>query len=160
MPEENISQNFRLKNTDETRNYLFEKINQNELITKKYKKACRVLSYIEHFLILISTVTGCVSVSPFLSLVGITIGITISAVGLKIYVITPRIKRYKSIIKKKKKKHYKIVRLAKPKLNSIEVSVSKALIDSCISHDKFVLKNYVLQECYDVKEEIKNSNNK
>ena len=160
MPEENISQNFRLKNTDETRNYLFEKINQNELITKKYKKACRVLNYIEHFLILISTVTGCVSVSPFLSLVGITIGITISAVGLKIYVITPRIKRYKSIIKKKKKKHYKIVRLAKPKLNSIEVSVSKALIDSCISHDKFVLKNYVLQECYDVKEEIKNSNNK
>ena len=160
MPEENISQNFRLKNTDETRNYLFEKINQNELITKKYKKACRVLNYIEHFLILISTVTGCVSVSPFLSLVGITIGITISAVGLKIYVITPRIKRHKSIIKKKKKKHYKIVRLAKPKLNSIEVSVSKALIDSCISHDKFVLKNYVLQECYDVKEEIKNSNNK
>ena len=38
MSEENISQGFRLKNIDETRNYLTEKINQNELISKKYKK--------------------------------------------------------------------------------------------------------------------------
>ena len=44
--------------------------------------------YIEHLLILIPTVTGCVSVSAFASLVGIPIGITSSSVGLKIYIIT------------------------------------------------------------------------
>ena len=39
MPEENISQEFRLKNKDEPINYLIEEINQNELISKKYKKS-------------------------------------------------------------------------------------------------------------------------
>ena len=38
MSEENLSQEFRLKNIDETRNYLIEGINQNELIIKKHKK--------------------------------------------------------------------------------------------------------------------------
>ena len=61
---------------------------------------------------------------------------------------------------KKKKKRDKIVLLAKFKLNSIEVSISKALIDSNISHDEFVLINNVLKEFYDMKEEIKNSNDK
>ena len=63
----------------------------------------------------------------------------------------------KSIIKKKKKKHDKIVLLAKTKLNSIEVLTSKALINSNISHDEFVLIHYVLRECDKMKEEIKNS---
>ena len=40
------------------------------------------------------------------------------------------------IIKEKNKKHYKIVLLGKDKLNTIEVLISKALIDSYISHDK------------------------
>ena len=52
----------------------------------------------------------------------------------------------KSIINKKKKKHDKIVLLGKSKLHSIEVLISKALIDSVISHDKFVLINNVLIE--------------
>ena len=38
MSEENISQEFRLKNIGETRNYLIEEINRNELMSKKYKK--------------------------------------------------------------------------------------------------------------------------
>ena len=73
--------------------------------------------------------TGCVSISLFASFLGIPIGITISAIGLKICAVTARIKRYKSIIKKKKKDD-KIVSLPKSKWNSIEVLISKALIDS------------------------------
>ena len=38
MKEKNISQEFRLKNIDETRNYFLEEIKQNELISRKYKK--------------------------------------------------------------------------------------------------------------------------
>ena len=49
--------------------------------------------------------------------------------------------------------------LAKSQLNRIEVLHSEALIDSNISHDEFLLIN-VLIEFYDVKEEIKNSNDK
>ena len=122
---------------------------------KSTKKICTTLNYIEHFLILAITITGCVSISFFASLVGISIGITSSAIGLKICAITAGIKKYKSIIKKKKKKHDKIVLLAKSKLNSIEVLISKALIDSVISHDEFVLINNVPKEYNKVKEEIR-----
>ena len=62
-------------------------------------------------------------------LVDILIGITSSAIGLKICAITAGIKKYKSIIKKKKEKHDKLVLLAKSKLNSIEVLFSNTLID-------------------------------
>ena len=109
MAEENIGQEFRLKNIDETRNYLIEKINQNELMSKKHKKVCTTLNYIEHFLILTSTIAGYVSISYFASLFGIPIGITSSAIGLKICARSAGIKKYKSLIKKKKRsmiKHY------------------------------------------------------
>ena len=89
-------------------------------------------------------------------MIGIPIGITSSAIVLKIGAITAGIKKYKSIMKKKKKKHDKIVLLAKSKLNRIEVLISKALIDSNISHDEFVLINNVLKEYDKIKEEIKN----
>ena len=75
MSEENISEKFGLKITNETRNYLIEEINQNELMSKKYKKVHKFLNYTEHLLILISTVTGFVSISAFASLVGIPIGV-------------------------------------------------------------------------------------
>ena len=97
MNEGNISQKFRLKNIDEIKNYLIEEINKNELMSKKHKK---VFNYIEHLLILISTVSGCVSISAFASLVGVCVGIASSPIGLKICVITAGIK--KLIIKKKK----------------------------------------------------------
>ena len=54
----------------------------------------------------------------------------------------------------------KKVLLVKSQLNGIEVFISKALIDSNISHDEFALINNVLKEFYDMKEEIKISNNK
>ena len=92
----------------------------------------------------------------FGSLVGIPIVITSSAIGLRNCAITAIIKKYKSIIQKKKRKHDKIVLLAKSKLNSIEVLISKVLVDSVISHDEFVLMNNVLKEYNKMKEEIKN----
>ena len=71
MPEENIYQEFRLKKIDKIRNYLIEEINRSELMSQKHKKVCRVLNYIDHLLIIASTVTGCVSISASASLVGI-----------------------------------------------------------------------------------------
>ena len=92
MAEENISQEFRLTNIDKTRNYLIEEINQKELLSKKHKKICTTLNYIEHFPVLGCSITGCVSISAFASVVGIPTGITSSAITV-----------LKSIIKKKKK---------------------------------------------------------
>ena len=56
MSEEIISQEFRRKNIDETSNYLIEEINRNKLMSKKHKKVCTTLNYIEQFLVLASTI--------------------------------------------------------------------------------------------------------
>ena len=128
MPEGNINWEFRLKK-------IIEKINQNKIVSKKYQKICSVLNYIDHSLIVISAMTGIITISAFAFLVGILIWITCSAIGLKICVIAAEIKKYKSVIKKKKNKYDKIVLLAKSKLNSIEGLIPKALIDSNISQD-------------------------
>ena len=59
-------------------------------MSKKYKKTCKDLNYVEQLLILASTVA-------------IPVGITSSAIGIKNCAIAPGIEVYKSIIKKKKK---------------------------------------------------------
>ena len=99
-----------------------------------HKKVYTIADYIERFLILASAITRCISFFAFSSLSGVPIEITISAIGLKICAITAWIKKYKLINKKMKRKHDKILLLSKSKLNRREVFISKALIDSNISH--------------------------
>ena len=70
-------------------------------MSEKYKKTRK---YIEPLLILFSTVTGWVSISAFASLVYFRIGIMSPAVGISISAIAAGIKKYKSMIKKKKKR--------------------------------------------------------
>ena len=113
---------------------------------------CRVLNYTDYLLTETSLITGYVYISAFVSLVGIPIGITSSATESKIYAITAVIRKHQSIIKKK---HNKIILLTKSTLNSIEVLISKALINSNISHDGFVLINNVLKEFYGMKKKKK-----
>ena len=90
-----MSQEFRFKNIDETR--------KNELMSRKHKKVCTTLSYFEHFLILASTITGCISVSAFACMLDIPIGITSSSIGLNIYAIAAGFKKYKSKQLRKKR---------------------------------------------------------
>ena len=140
MSKENINQKCRLENIDVTRNYFVDEIEHNELMRIKYTKYCTTLNYIEHLLTLLLPFTD-----AFASLLGIPLGITSSAIGLKIWIITG-IKKYKPIIKKKKNNDNEISLRAKTKLNDIEVLISKVLIDSNISHDEFVLINNALKK--------------
>ena len=61
MVEQNLSQEFRFKNIDETKHF-YEEIEKNELMSRKHKKICITLNYIKHFLILASIITGCISI--------------------------------------------------------------------------------------------------
>ena len=81
-----ITLEFRLKNIDKIRNYFIEEVNQNELMSKEHKNVCGILNYIEHLLILVSKISGCVSACA--CLVAIPVGILGSAIGLKLCVIT------------------------------------------------------------------------
>ena len=69
----------------------------------KTTKKCRVLNYTKHLLILISAVSGCIVILFFAYLVSTPVGVTTSALGLKICAIPAGIKKFKTIIKKKEK---------------------------------------------------------
>ena len=77
-------------------------------------------------------------------------------VGIPVGIANSAVETIKTIIKKTKKKHDKIVLWAKT--NGIEVLVSKALSDSCISNNEFVSVNNVLREYDDMKAEIQSVN--
>ena len=154
MVEENRSPKFRLRNIDETRNYFLEKIKHNELMSRKDKKVSTTLNHI-HFLVSISAIKECISISDFTSLIGNPIGITSSVIGLKICQINAGIKNYKSIFNKKKKKDDKILLVAKCKLNTLGVLISNTSINSFVSHDEFVLINNLLKVYNKMREEIK-----
>ena len=88
---------FRLEKIDETRNFILEEIKHNDLISEKYKNTFKYPNYAKHLLILASTVTGCIRISAFASLVAIPVGITCFAVGIKLCAVTVEIKKYNSI---------------------------------------------------------------
>ena len=69
------SRELRLRKIGETKNYLLDKTNHNDLMREKYKNICNYLNYFEHLLILVSAVLGCVSICTCTSLVCISVGI-------------------------------------------------------------------------------------
>ena len=85
---------FRLKEIDETRNFLVDEIKQNDLMNEKHKKVCTAFNYFKHFLTFTSAVSGCVSIFAFATLFVIPLGTGSSAVGLRICAITAGIKRF------------------------------------------------------------------
>ena len=72
---------FRLNKIDETKNYILEELKHNDLMSEKNKKVCKSLNYFGNDFVFVSAVSGCVSVSAFVSLLGIPIEITSSALG-------------------------------------------------------------------------------
>ena len=91
MVEKNISQEFRLTNIDERRNYFFEETEQKDNYEAQ-KSLCNFKSYWT-LSYLVSVVTECIKTSPFASLLGIPIGLTSSSIGLKACAIAARIKK-------------------------------------------------------------------
>ena len=85
MSQEDLSQKFILKNIVEIRNYFLEEIEQNELKSRKHKNVCTTLNYIEHFRIVPSIITGFISVSDFVSFLGIPKEITTYAIKIKYF---------------------------------------------------------------------------
>ena len=110
MTKENVGLKFRPNKYRWNMKLSLKEIKHYAFMSKKQKKLCRTLNYFKHFLLFISAVTGSVSISAFPSLVSILVCITSSAVWLKTCTMTAEIKKYKSVIKRKKKMHDKISR--------------------------------------------------
>ena len=129
---------YRLNEISKIENYFNSEVNQRKSCIKKLSKYITTFDYIDKVLIVLIATSGGVPIISLTSVVGTPVGIA-SAILTLIFSLTKGIiKKLLSITRSKKKKHCKILMLAKSKLNSIETLVSQAMIDMEISHEEFL----------------------
>ena len=129
---------FRLSEIIGIENYFYQEINQRKSCSKKLNKYVTTFDYIDKILIVLSATSSGVSIISFTSIIGAPVGIASASLTLIFSLTTGIVKKLLNITRNKKKKHDKILMLAKSKLNSIETLISQALIDMDISHEEFV----------------------
>ena len=127
---------FRLSEIIGIENYFHQEINQRKLCSKKLSKYVTTFGYIDKFLIVLSAISGGVSIISFTSVAGAPVRIASAIFTLVFSLTTGIIKKLLSITRNKKKKHDRILMLGKSKLNSIETLVFQAFTDI-----EIILKN-------------------
>ena len=129
---------FRLSETIGIENYFDQEINQRKPRIKKINKYVTTFDYIDKILIVLIATSSGVSIISFTSIIGATVGIASVSFNLIFSLTTGIAKKLLNMTRKRKKKHDKILMLAKSKLNSIERLISQVLIDTEISHKEFI----------------------
>ena len=128
---------YRLNKISKIDNYFNQEINKKKWCSKKLSKYVTVFDYIDKILIVLSATSGGVCIISSVSVVRALVAIAGASFALIFSLTAGIIKKLLSITRNKKKKHDKILMLAKSKLNSIEALVSQALIDMEIRHEEF-----------------------
>ena len=131
------NQQFRLNRICEIEDYFIAEIKERELMSKKLSNH-NFFYYFDKSLIVLSVTSGGVSIASFATVIGAPIGITSASLSLAFSLCTGLVKKSLKATRNKKKKHNKIVMLARSKLNSIESKISEALINNQISHEDFI----------------------
>ena len=129
---------FRLSEIIGIENYFYQEINQRKSCSKKFNKYVTTFAYLDKILIILSATSSGVSIISFTSILGAPVGIASTILTLNFSLTTGIVKKLLNITRNKKKKHDKILMLAKSKLNSIETLISQALIDLDISHEELI----------------------
>ena len=129
---------FPLDEISKIENYFIEEINQRKSCSQKLNKYVTTFDYIDKTLTFLSATTEGVSIISFTSIIGAPVGIASASFTLIFSRTTEIVKKLLNITRKKKKKHDKILMLAKSKLNSIDTLISQVLIDMDISHEEFI----------------------
>ena len=128
---------FRLSEIIGIENYFYQEINQQKSYSKKLNKYVTIFDYIDKILIILSVTSSGISIISFASAIGALAKVVSASLTLIFSITTGIVKKLLDIIRKKKKRHNKIIMLAKSKLNSIESLISQALNDLDISHEEF-----------------------
>ena len=116
-----------------------QEINERKSCIKKLNKYITIFEYIVEILIILSATSGGVSNISSTSIVRALVGITTACFTLILSIAKGIIKILLKITRNKKKMHDNILMLAKSKLNSIEILISKALSDMKINHEEFIM---------------------
>ena len=148
---------YRLDEINKIKEYFDNEIKERKDIIKKLNKYLVSFDYFDKILITLSASFGMLSIASYAAVVGIPVGIAGSSLTLIFTISTGIKKSLLKVTKKRKKKHNKIIALAKSKLNTIDTLLSSALNDSKISHEEF---NNIITEknIYEnIKENIKDT---
>ena len=118
----NISndQQFRLSKINEIKDYFIAEIKERELMSKNLSKYIASLEYFGKSLIVLSITTGSISIASFATIIGAPVGIVSASCSLAFSITPGFVKKFLKTKRNKKKKHNKVVTLARSKLNSIE----------------------------------------
>ena len=133
----NDQQQFRLNKINKMKDYFVAQIKERELMIKWLKKYIASFDYFDKSLIVLSVTTGSISIASFATVIGAPVGMMSASCSLAFSITTGFVKMFLKTTRNKKK-HNKIVMLARSKLNSIESKISEALINNEISHEDFM----------------------
>ena len=111
-------------------NYVYQEINQQKSYSKKLNKYVTIFNYINKILIFLSITSSGISIISFTIAIGVPAGIASACFILIFSITTGIIKKLLNITRKKKKRHDKILVLAKSKLNSIESLITQKKVSS------------------------------
>ena len=128
---------FRLNKINEIRDYFVAETKERESMSKRISKYIAFLNYFDKSLIVLSVTTGSTSIASFATVTGAPVGIISASFSLVFSLSTGITKKVLKTTRNKKKKHNKIVMLARSKLNSIKSKISNALKDNEIKHEDF-----------------------
>ena len=156
----NISndQQFRPSKINEIKDCFIAEIRERKLMSKNLSKYIASFDYLDKSLIVLSVTTGSISIASFATVIGAPVGIMSASCSLVFSITTDFVKKFLKTIRNKKKKHNKIVMLARSKLNSIESKISKALINNEICHEDFMTILNEEKKYRELKESIKMMN--
>ena len=128
---------YRLDEINKIKDYLNSEIKERKDIIKKISKYIVAFDYADKVFITLSASFGTLSIASYATVVGIPVGIAGASLTLIFTITTGVVKTFLNITRKKKKKHNKIIALARSRLNIIENLISQALIDFEITHEEF-----------------------
>ena len=155
----NTNSNFNLSDQTKFRlnDYFNSEIQERKTMSKKLSKYIAAFDYSDKTLIVLSATSGGISIISFTSATRIPAGLASASFTLIFSLTAGIIKKLLKITRKKKKKHNKIVMLAKNKLNSIETLMSKALMDLDLRHEEFKTIVNEKEKYEQMKESIRNT---
>ena len=124
-------------------------------MSKKLSKYISFFDYFDKSLIVLSVTSGGVSIASFATVIGAPLGITSASLSFALPLCMGLVKKLLKATQNKKKKHSKIVKSARSKLNSMESKISEALINNQTSHEDFITIINEERNCRELKKSIR-----
>ena len=119
----NDQQQFRLNKINEIKDYFISEIKERELMCKRLSKYIVFFGCFDKLLTVLSVTSGSISIASFAT--GTPIGMVNANFSLAFLISTETVRKQLKITRNKKKKHNKIVMLARSKLNSRVSEISE-----------------------------------